>query len=155
MIPGWRRSWAAKIGWGPRVRNPAALVSPDLIDNVGMITETYDRSRALQELAREAILSNQLLLAHRTLLQASKAALEEPNALRHDQLIIEIITTTGQLTETLIREGRTQLTMLEPQEGRPEPLPQKLTPKLLDPVGSPGMAACHGPGSQCHQSHLS
>src|SRR5271157_2930658 len=115
---------------GPAGPNSAALVSPDLIDNVRMITETYDRSRALQELAREAILSNQLLLAHRTLLQASTAALEEPNALRHDQLIIEIITTTGQLTETLIREGRTQLMMLEPQEGRPEPLPQRLNPKL-------------------------
>ena len=115
---------------GPAGSNPAALVSPELIDNVRMITETYDRSRALQELAREAILSNQLLLAHRTLLQASTAALEERNALRHDQLIIEIITTTGQLTETLIREGRTQLTMLEPQEGRPEPLPQRLNPKL-------------------------
>src|SRR5208283_254669 len=107
----------------------AAQVGRDLIDNVRMITETYDRSRALQELAREAILSNQLLLAHRTLLQASTAALDEQDALRHDQLIIEIITTTGQLTETLIREGRTQLTMLEPQEGHPEPLPQKLTPK--------------------------
>jgi ribosomal protein S13 len=115
---------------GPAGSNRAALVSPDLIDNVRMITVTYDRSRALQELAREAILSNQLLLAHRTLLQASTAALEERNALRHDQLIIEIITTTGQLTETLIREGRTQLTMLEPQEGRPEPLPQRLNPKL-------------------------
>ena len=115
---------------GPAGPNAAALVSPDLIENVRAITETYDRSRALQELAREAILSNQLLLAHRTLLQASQVAVEEPNALRHDQLIIEIITTTGQLTETLIREGKTQLTMLEPQEGRPEPLPQRLTPRL-------------------------
>ena len=57
---------------GPAGSNPEALVSPELIDSVRMITETYDRSRALQELAREAILSNQLLLAHRTLLQASR-----------------------------------------------------------------------------------
>ena len=95
-----------------------------------MITDTYDRSRALQELAREAILSNQLLLAHRTLEDASKAALSEQNSLRHDQLIIEIITTTGLLSETLIREGKTQSTMLESQEGRREPLPTRLNPKL-------------------------
>jgi len=118
---------------GPGGANAAALVSPELIDNVRMITDTYDRSRALQELAREAILSNQLLLAHRTLLQAAQAAVEEQNALRHDQLIIEVITTTGQLTETLIREGRIQLPMPEAREapaGRPEALPQNLTPRL-------------------------
>jgi hypothetical protein len=96
---------------------------------MGMVTDTYDRSRALQELAREAILSNQLLLAHRTLLQASTAALEERNELRHDQLIIEIITTTGQLTETLIREGKAQLTIPDTQEGRAEPIPRRLDSK--------------------------
>jgi len=115
---------------GPVSSNVAAQVGRDLIDNVRMITDTYDRSRALQELAREAILSNQLLMAHRTLEEASVAALSEQNSLRHDQLIIEIITTTGLLSETLIREGKTQLTMLESQEGRAEPLPTRLNPKL-------------------------
>lgn len=110
--------------------NSAALVSPELLENVKKITETYDRTRALQELAREAILSNQLLLAHRTLLEASQSSLEETNELRHDQLIIEIITTTGQLTETLIREGRAQVPMMETEEGRAEPLPRKLSPRL-------------------------
>src|SRR5271157_2377291 len=103
---------------GPVSSNVAAQVGRELIDNVRMITDTYDRSRALQELAREAILSNQLLLAHRTLEEASMATLSEQNSLRHDQLIIEIITTTGLLSETLIREGKTQSTMLESQEGR-------------------------------------
>ena len=56
--------------------------------------------------------------------------MEEPNSLRHDQLIIEIITTTGQLTETLIREGKTQLAMLDTQEGSPEAIPRQLDPKL-------------------------
>jgi hypothetical protein len=107
----------------------AGLVSPELVEKMGMVTDTYDRSRALQELAREAILSNQVLLAHRTLLQASTAALEERNELRHDQLIIEIITTTGQLTETLIREGKGQLTIPDTQEGRPEPISKRLDPK--------------------------
>src|SRR5271157_969680 len=115
---------------GPVSSNVAARVGPELVANVRMITDTYDRSRALQELAREAILSNQLLMAHRTLEEASVAALSEQNSLRHDQLIIEIITTTGLLSETLIREGKTQSTMLESQEGRAEPLPTRLNPNL-------------------------
>ena len=71
-----------------------------------LVTENYDRSRAMEEVAREAILSNQLLLAHHILEQAATAALKEENSLRHDQLIIEAITTTALLTETLIREGK-------------------------------------------------
>ena len=128
--PGLALFLGAEDRLGPAGSNPAALVNPELVDQVRMMTDTYDRSRALQELAREAILSNQLLLAHRALLQASSAALEEPNSLRHDQLIIEIITTTGQLTETLIREGKTQLAMLDTQEGSPEAIPRQLDPKL-------------------------
>ncbi len=107
-----------------------AQVAPDLIQNVRRITNTYDRSRAFQELAREAILSNQLLVAHRTLGEAAEAALSEQNSLRHDQLIIEVITTTGLLSETLIREGRTQLTMLEAAEGTNEALPRRLNPRM-------------------------
>ena len=126
MIPGWRPCSSAEDRLGPGGPSSEALVSPDLLQNVRQIGDTYDRGRALQELAREAILSNQLLLAHRTLLDASTAALEEPNELRHDQLIIGVITTTGQLTETLIREGRAQIPIMEAQEGRAEPLPRKL-----------------------------
>jgi hypothetical protein len=117
-------------GLGPLGSSAAAQVTPELINNVRTITESYDRSRAFQELARESILSNQLLLAHGVLEQAATAALSEQNPLRHDQLIIEIITTTGLLSETLIREGRTQVSMLQPEDGRAEPLPKKLNPKL-------------------------
>ncbi len=104
----------------------AAQVTPRVIQNTRLITDSYDRSRALQELAREAILSNQLLLAHRALEQASAAATEESNSLHHDQLIIEVIKMTELLTEALIREGRSQPAMLEPGDGNPEPLPKKL-----------------------------
>ncbi|MGO9600488.1 MAG: hypothetical protein ACLP7Q_21090 [Isosphaeraceae bacterium] len=110
----------------PLDANMAAQVTPRVIQNTRLITDSYDRSRALEELAREAILSNQLLLAHRALEQAATAATEEPNSLRHDQLVIEVITTTGLLTEALIREGRSQPAMLESDNGNPEPLPKKL-----------------------------
>jgi hypothetical protein len=108
----------------------AALVTQEVLQNVRQITETFDRSRALQEVARESILSNQLLLAHRVLEEAATVALTEPNSLRHDQLIIGVITTTQLLTETLIREGKAQPSLLEPDETRPEPIPKKLDPKL-------------------------
>jgi hypothetical protein len=101
-----------------------------MLENARLITDNYDRSRALLELARESILSNQLLLAHRVLEQAGTATLNEPDPLRHDQLIIEMINATGLLTETLIREGRTQPSLLEPSETRPEPLARKLDAKL-------------------------
>lgn len=108
----------------------AALVTQEVLKNAQLVTDNYDRSRAMEEVAREAILSNQLLLAHHILEQAATAALKEENSLRHDQLIIEAITTTALLTETLIREGKTQPVLLEVDDTRPEPIPRKLDPKL-------------------------
>lgn len=105
-------------------------VTQEMLENAQLITDSYDRSRALQELARESILSGQILLAHRVLEQAATAALNEPGPLRHDQLIIELITTTELLTETIIREGRTQSSILESDDARQEPIPKKLDPKL-------------------------
>jgi hypothetical protein len=121
------------MGEEPRVpagTRPQALVTPEMLENARLVGNNYDRSRALLELARESILSNQLLLAHRVLEQAGTAALNEPDPLRHDQLIIELINTTGLLSETLIREGRTQPSLLEPSDTRPEPLGRKLDTKL-------------------------
>jgi hypothetical protein len=111
---------------GPGAKT-GAEVTPELRENARQITTTYDRARAMFELAREAILSNQLIMAHQTLEQSARAALEEPNELRHDQLIIEVFYTTVPLTEALIREGKAQPTQLEPQEGRADALPKKLT----------------------------
>ncbi len=116
-------------GLGQTDPNAPSQVTPKVLESMGLITETYDRARALLDLSREAILSNQLLLAHETLKQAMTVEVNEPNALRHDQLIIEAITITGSLTEALIRESRPQVSLLEPEEGLPEPLKKKLDPK--------------------------
>jgi hypothetical protein len=121
------------MGEEPRVPSGTrsqAIVTPEMLENARLVGNNYDRSRALLELARESILSNQLLLAHRVLEQAGTAALNEPDPLRHDQLIIELINTTGLLTETLIREGRTQPSLLEPSDTRPQPLDRTLDTKL-------------------------
>ncbi len=115
---------------GPAGAQGAALVTQEVLKNAQLVTENYDRSRAMEEVAREAIYSNQLLLAHQILEQAATAALREENSLRHDQLIIEAITTTALLTETLIREGKTQPVLLEADDTRPDPISRKLDPKL-------------------------
>jgi hypothetical protein len=115
---------------GPADAKGAALVTQEVLKNAQLVTENYDRSRAMEEVAREAIFSNQLLLAHHILEQAATAALKEENSLRHDQLIIEAITTTTLLTETLIREGKAQPVLLEADDTRPDPIPRKLDPKL-------------------------
>jgi hypothetical protein len=128
--PGLRPFLSGEESRAPGAGKGAAIVTAEVLKNAELIKENYERSRAMQEVAREAILSNQLLLAHRILEQAATAALEETNSLRHDQLIIEVITTTGLLTDTLIREGKAQPSLLEPEDTRPEPIPKKLDPKL-------------------------
>ena len=64
-----------EAGAASDAKNPA-LVSPEMLENARLITDNYDRSRGLQELARESILSNQLLLAHRVLEQAGDGRAE-------------------------------------------------------------------------------
>ncbi len=118
-------------GLGQTDPNAPSQITPKVLDSMRLISDTYDRSRALLDLAREAILSNQLLLAHETLKRAMTAELNEPNSLRHDQLIIESIMITSALTEALLRESRPQLSLLEPEPGAglPEPLKKKLEPR--------------------------
>jgi hypothetical protein len=70
---------------GEEARSPAtvkgaALVTQEVLRNAQLVTENYDRSRAMEEVAREAILSNQLLLAHHILEQAATAALKDRSA---------------------------------------------------------------------------
>jgi hypothetical protein len=118
-------------GLGETDPNAPSQITPKILDSMKQITDTYDRSRALRDLAREAILSNQLQLAHQTLEQASKTALQEPNPLRHDQEIVEMILTTAALTDAIIREGRPQGALPEVAEpARAEPLPRKLPPRV-------------------------
>ena len=63
-----------------RAPREPALVTPEVLKNAQLVTENYDRSRAMEEVAREAILSIQLLLAHHILEQAATAALNEENS---------------------------------------------------------------------------
>jgi hypothetical protein len=99
-------------------------VTPGVLERLQLITDNFERSRALLELVGEASKSTELrelLLAHRALERASGTSLSEQNQLRHDQLLGLVIRSTEPLTDALIREGFT----LPPkgEQGQPEPFP--------------------------------
>jgi hypothetical protein len=115
---------------GEEGTNSRAQITRPFLESIKQITSSYDRCRALLQTTREAILSNQLLLAHRTLQEASFAAMAEPPGLQHDQLLIESVTMTGLLTDALIREGRLQGVAGEDPD-RPAALPKARDPKQM------------------------
>ncbi len=99
-------------------------VTPGVLERLQLVTDSFERSRALLELAAEASKSTELrelLLAHRALEQASLAAMSEGNRLRHDQLLAAVIRATEPLTDALIREGFTL--PARGNETRPAPFP--------------------------------
>jgi hypothetical protein len=91
-------------------------VPAELVETARQIEDDTERSRAMLEIARGAILSNQLILAHRALEEGSLAATRVQNRLRHDQLTIEIVALVSLFTETLIREGKYQPVPIEPAD---------------------------------------
>lgn len=91
-------------------------ITPEMIDSAKLISEPGERGRILLQIARGAILGNQLVLAHRAVEEAATAATQESNDLIHDQLIISIVTTAGLLSDALLREAKPQLRLF-PDEG--------------------------------------
>jgi hypothetical protein len=99
-------------------------VTPGVLERLQLVTDNFERSRALLELTAEASKSTdlrELLLAHRGLERASEAALNERNRLRHDQLLVAVIKATDPLADALIREGFTMPS--RPADNRPQPFP--------------------------------
>ncbi len=92
-------------------------ITPEMIDTARLISEPGERGRIMLQIARGAILSNQLVLAHRATEEAATAAPEETNDLIHDQLIISIVTTAGQLADSLLREGKPQVRLFPDDPG--------------------------------------
>ena len=99
-------------------------ITPEMIDSAKHITEPGERGRILLQIARGAILSNQLPLAHRATEEAAAAAVEERNDLIHDQLIISGVTTAGLLADALLRESKPQLRLF-PDEALDEKAPRR------------------------------
>jgi hypothetical protein len=81
------------------------------LDNVRHLDKPSERSLGLQRLSLTAISSNQLVMAHTALVEASQAATLEPSQMVHDQCLIAIITSYVTLAEAHLREGKVDLSL--------------------------------------------
>lgn len=85
----------------------------EMLDVANKLDSPGERGRVLLQIARGALLGGQVRLAHQAIEDAASAAMNETNDLIHDQLIISIVTTTGLLAETLLREAKPQTLLFE------------------------------------------
>lgn len=104
-------------------------ITPEMIETAKLISEPGERGRILLQIARGAILNNQLRLAHRAIEDAATAAGDERNDLIHDQLVISIVTTAGLLSDGLLRESKPQIRLF-PDEAADEKAPTRMTGDL-------------------------
>ena len=109
-------------------------ITNDLIKSARIIASPEERSLALQRIARGAIASRQLFLAHQMLEEATTATSEVTIPLVRDQRLIAIVTSVTELTDATLLQGRQILNesaVLE-GEGRIEPLPKgAMDPRIL------------------------
>jgi hypothetical protein len=90
---------------GPVDPNAPTGVTPELLKRAREISTPEERSLALQRLAKGAIASNQLTLAHQTLEEAATAVDSISDPLVHDQRLIALVTSLNALSRELVREG--------------------------------------------------
>jgi hypothetical protein len=89
---------------GPAEGAPAR-VTAELLKHARLISSPEERSLALQRIAKGAIESMQLTLAHQTLEEAAKTVDSITDPLVHDQRLIAIVTSLNTLIPVLLRSG--------------------------------------------------
>jgi len=80
-------------------------VTAEVLKNARLIASPEERSLALQRIAKGAIESMQLTLAHQTLEEAAKTVDSVQDPLVHDQRLIAIVTSLNTLIPVLLRVG--------------------------------------------------
>src|SRR5262249_29938994 len=107
--------------------NPAAptVITDALLKDARLIATPEERSLALQRIANGAIASNQLILAHHTVEEATSVTSDVRVPLVRDQRLIALVKTITFLTEAFLREGHL---IIEPLDNspRPEALPKQV-----------------------------
>jgi hypothetical protein len=108
------------------------LITNDLINNARQISDPGQLSLALQRIANGAIASNQLLVAHRVIEESITATSKVEIPLVRDQRLIALVTSLNLLTESLLREGRTDTAIgLDPGAKPIEALPKRIEGGIL------------------------
>ena len=108
-------------------------ITTELVKNARLIATPEERSLALQRIAKGAIETNQLTLAHQTLEEAITATSAVTIPLVRDQRLIAIVTSLNFLSEALLREGNQYLTMpaADDPNAKPEALPKGRDSQVL------------------------
>jgi hypothetical protein len=111
--------------------NPKAptVVTDALLNDARLIATPEERSLALQRIANGAIASNQLILAHHILEEATTVTSDVKVPLVRDQRLIALVKTLTFLTEAFLREGHL---IIEPLDSapRPEALPKRVDSQI-------------------------
>ncbi len=111
---------------GPTASKSPTFITEEMLKKAREIQTPNERSLAFQLIAKGAIYSSQLSLAHQALEEAAVNAVQEPTPLTHDLRIMGVINTFTLLTEAVLREGKTAALNVLPPGTNPEPLPRKL-----------------------------
>jgi hypothetical protein len=106
-------------------------VTPGLIEKARLISSPEERTLALQRIARGAIASNQLILAHQTLQEAASAVDSISDPLVHDQRLIALVTSLNALNRELVREGLGERPLRELDLGGPQPAQNHMDGALI------------------------
>jgi hypothetical protein len=111
-----------------------AIVTADLLANARLITDPGERSLALEKLARGAIKSNQLLVAHNVMEEAISATAQVTVPLVRDQRLQALVSSMTLLTDELLQPGN-EIRNVPETTLQPEATPPAALPKRMDAKG--------------------
>jgi hypothetical protein len=117
---------------GPVDNGGPTRVSAELLKNARLIPSPEERSLALQRIAKGAIESMQLTLAHQTLEEAAQTVDSVTDPLVHDQRLIAIVTSLNTLIPVLLRVGIEESPRRDTDVGAPDASPKRMdTEKIV------------------------
>ncbi len=129
-------------------------VSADLLKQARLITSPEERSLALQRIAKGAIESMQLTLAHQTLEEAAKTVDSVTDPLVHDQRLIAIVTSLNTLTPVVLRVAIEERPRQDSDLGGPAASPKRMDTELIFRVARLEWKRAGSPGREHQQSDL-
>ncbi|MGO9916422.1 MAG: hypothetical protein ACLQIB_17220 [Isosphaeraceae bacterium] len=106
-------------------------VGADILKRARLIESPEERSLALQRIAKGAIESMQLTLAHQTLEEAAKTVDAVTDPLVHDQRLIAIVTSLNTLTPVVLRVALEERPRRDSDLGGPDAAPKRMDTEMI------------------------